>query len=194
MEKDVGGFDARIAEANAQAAAAESHLADAKKAAAEANAKAEQFRLGIATAEKDAADAKLALEKYKAWRNLTREQQTELVKILTPFAGQHFSLCVAGDPESLNLLKIITSILKSAGWIQIPTQLGATLMAADTGASVIFDAGIKIEATPGANPQIVEIAKLFASTLSNDGITAIARFDPDLKERTALNVSVGNKP
>ncbi len=186
------------AKAAERASEAESHLSEANARAAEASAKAEQFRLGIADAEKDAAEAKarlaetnLELAKMRVPRTLTSEQQAHLLSVLKPFAGQKFSLSVQGEAEAIDLLKTLKAILVSAGWVQIPTQLGAVEIG---DAGQIFVTGVVVEITPKAEMKRAEIAALLANELNASGIATRAWRNVQLRDDAAINVAVGKKP
>ena len=62
-------------------------------------------------------EAQLALEKFKAPRLLTTDQQARIVDKVRWLAGARFDLSVVtGDPEALNFMIHIADTLEKAGW------------------------------------------------------------------------------
>jgi hypothetical protein len=100
----------RIAELNkgtaqlaAEAESARGEIAKANRGAAEANARA--------------VEAQLALEKFKAPRELTPEQQARITFAALPFKGTRFDMAVIpNDPEAIVLVGKIAGPLRAAGW------------------------------------------------------------------------------
>jgi hypothetical protein len=81
-------------------------IARVNESASAANAKAEAFRLQIAEAEVRAAEAKVALERFKAPRTLSPEQQQRIATILRTFQGMRFDTAVQIEPEPQALCKL----------------------------------------------------------------------------------------
>jgi hypothetical protein len=101
-----------------RAAVLEKEAETARASIAAANARA-------AEASQKAAEAQLALEKFRAPRKLSSEQQTTIVGIISQFSGQKFDMAVnSGDPEAGFLLDTIESILTRAGWQQVDWKGG----------------------------------------------------------------------
>jgi hypothetical protein len=89
LRRDVAGAGERAAEAEARAS--------------EANARA--------------LEAKVALERFKAPRLLTPDQQQEVARKISSFRNTPFDMSVTvGDPEALTLVLLIGNALQSAGW------------------------------------------------------------------------------
>jgi hypothetical protein len=158
-------------------AANDKAIADAGARAAEANARA--------------AEANLEVAKLREPRSLTPKQQEHLASVMKPFAGQTFSMSVQGDFESIQFLRTLKSILASAGWVQIPSQLGDIQI---EGAGQIFETGVIVEVTPKAEMKRADIAALFVNELNTMGISARGLRDFNLKDDSALNIAVGKKP
>ena len=76
----------------------------------------------VADAQKQAADAQLALDKFKAPRRLSPEQQTALSHEMRPYAGTPFTMAVFNDKESNDLLGQIFQALVDAGWKPVAWQ------------------------------------------------------------------------
>ncbi len=83
----------------------------------------EMARLRVDTANADAraaeataraAEAQLALEKFKASRTLSSEQQTRIAVALKPFAGTPFAFSILPEPEPVTLMNQIASALNLA--------------------------------------------------------------------------------
>jgi hypothetical protein len=144
-----------------------------------------------AKADAHAAEVNLELAKLKAPRTLGGEQQQRLVSQLTPFAGQTFSLNVVADTEPISLMSMIKTVLASAGWMNIPSQIGDIQV---DGAGMAYGTAVELQMPLQGNPEVWERAKLFASALTAEGIVAVATLNPVLKDPQAINVMIGRKP
>jgi hypothetical protein len=83
--------------------------AEAKKSVSAANERA-------TVSEKRAAEARLALEKYKAPRILSPEQQSQLTERLRQFERTPFEFSVTPDPEAIALMGQLAMALTESGW------------------------------------------------------------------------------
>jgi hypothetical protein len=169
--------DERISKNEAEVAQAQAEAAKAKAEAAEAGARA--------------AEANLELEKLRAPRTLGTEQQKRLIAKLDPFLGQKFSFLVVADTEPINLMYMIETSLKAAGWERTPSQIGDIEIA---GAGITYGTAVEIQMPPIGDSGIWERAKLLAAALTSEGIVASAKLNPALKEVQVINVMVGKKP
>jgi len=122
-------------------------------------------------------------------RRLSADQVQHLVTLLKPFAGQEFSLAVAPDPEAIDLLKTIDSVVNAAGWRVIPAQMQSDVAVGK--AAQVFTTGVRIQFAMNASAETIRRAKILAAALNDDGIWTIAEPNPDLKSASALNVVGG---
>jgi hypothetical protein len=76
----------------------------------------DQLRKDTAEANARAVEAQLALEKFKAPRILTAQQQAAAVAALSAFAGTPFDFSVNPTPEPAALMGQIATILVNAKW------------------------------------------------------------------------------
>ena len=107
----------------------ETQVAAAEVRAAEANAVASQ--------------AQLELAKLKEPRTIAPEDQEKIISALKRFAGQNFGFSVFPDPEPLALLRVLDAVLTSAGWLRVPSQIGAIAVdAAGNTAGTAHDSGV----------------------------------------------------
>lgn len=139
--------DRRISETNERAAQANERAANAEQRAAEANEKAEQERL-----------ARMKIEERLAPRNLTLEQQKELVSALEQFKGQSLDICktVDSDTEVLNMINLIGATLQNeAGW-------AVTVCEEQNPERAI--SGMVVEVDPKASEAVWTAAKALVST------------------------------
>jgi hypothetical protein len=166
-------------------------LADANARTKEAGARAAEANEGAAKANAQAAQAELELARMRTPRTLTAEQQKHLISILTPFSGQKFSMSVQGEEEAITFLGTLKSVLVSAGWIPIPSQMGAVQI---NGAGEIFEDGVIVEVTPKAEMKCADLAALLTNALNAMGVSTRALRDSQLKDDSALNIAVGKKP
>lgn len=181
--------DEKIAEVSGKASAAET--------------KAEGFRLDIAKANENAAEAnriaeeerlaRVKIEERFSPRRLAKEQQLRIIEKLRPFAGQQFSFAVYPDPESIDLMRVLESILKSAGWIRIPSQIGDVEV---EGAGIAYASGIFVDVAPADIRVLRERISIFDNALRNEGLIAQHRMNPELtgKAHNAINIAIGKKP
>jgi hypothetical protein len=152
-----------------------------------------------AKAEKAASDAKLALEKFREPRTLSPEQQDKLLVACKPFAGQYFAFAVFPDPEPLALLRILDSLLKSAGWKRVPSQIdrvgGVKVDAAGESAATIFDSGVDAYIAPDDTASVAA-QHAFCAALVSAGISCENHRTPQLagKMPMAITISIGKKP
>ena len=56
------------------------------------------------------------------------EDQDKIIAALKEFAGQKFGFSVFADPEPLALLRVLDAVLKSAGWLRVPSQISAIVV------------------------------------------------------------------
>lgn len=173
-----------------QAKKADADLAQAKADIANADARA-------ADANARAYEAKLALEKFKAPRILTPEQQGRISAKVRQFAGTQFDAGMGpkGDPEPLYLLRSIHAALSSAGWSHIAwtsggeayTEAGMPSIGLTTVTNVIVDVH------PDRWAKFGTAARALAEALDAEGIAAIADSQPTSVNTDAIHVRVGRK-
>jgi hypothetical protein len=81
-------------------------------------AQGDQLRKDTAEANARALEAQLALERFRAPRSLTAEQQSELRAKLLPFAGTISRVWTmpAGSPDTAGLAGLLIHVLEQANW------------------------------------------------------------------------------
>ena len=158
----------------------ESQVAAAEARAAEANAVASQARLELA--------------KLKEPRTIAPEDQEKIVAALKEFAGQTFGFSVFQDPEPLALLRTLDTVLTSAGWLRVPSQIGAIVVdAAGNTAGTSSDSGVT--AFVGPDNRAAEAALLTLSkALTVAGIPCQPTRTDQLQGKKAIVINVGKKP
>lgn len=168
-------LEAHRVESNRQIAAAEAR-------AAEANAIASRARLELA--------------KLTEPRAIAPENQVTIIAELKQFEGQHFGFSVFPDPEPLALLRSIDTLLKSAGWLRVPAQIGVIAVdAAGSTAGTSHDSGVMVFVGP--NNEAAEPALLALSqVLTSAGIPCRPARTEQLRDKTpkAIVINVGKKP
>lgn len=130
----------------------------------------EMARLHLETAQANArgAEAQLALEKYRAPRAVSSEQQTAIVMALQRFAGQKYALSVAPGIEPARLLCILDGVLRRAGWVQQPA-IGSITVGTDCGTAALnslsgIDARRGLNATPETIAALNALGEALAPT------------------------------
>jgi hypothetical protein len=84
----------------------------------------------VADAKERAAKAELALERFKAPRTISLEQQSKMVSEIKSFAGIEFDASTSiENTEQLRLLISLTETLSKAGWKQIDWRYAVAGMA-----------------------------------------------------------------
>ena len=159
----------------------ESQVAAAEARAAEANAAASQ--------------ARLELEKIKEPRTIAPEDQEKIIAALKEFAGQNFGFSVFGDPESLALLRALDAMLKSAGWLRVPSQIGAIVVdAAGNTAGTSHNSGVTAFFGPD-NPDARAALLALSRALTIAGIPCQPSRTEQLRDKTpkAILINVGKK-
>lgn len=190
-----------------RAAKAEAGVSLAEQDSAEANAKAEGFRLDIATANEsaakaqaqvagamaEAAKANLELERLRTPRSLNDAQRARLGAVLRRFPGQQFSLSVNPDPEAINFLQVIESLLTSSGWVKTPPQIG-DIQVGDAGTA--YFSGVFLDVSPDEIEELRPIIRAVADALTAEGISTTPRTNVQLagKKARTINIGIGRKP
>ncbi len=160
----------------------ESQIAAAEARAAEANAVASQARLELA--------------KLKEPRTIVPDDQEKIIAALKKFAGQNFGFSVFPDPESLALLRTLDAMLKSAGWLRVPSQIGAIVVdAAGNTAGTSHDSGLAAFVGPDnrdAEPALLTLSR----ALTVAGVSCQSSRTEQLRDKTpkAIIINVGKKP
>ena len=170
----------KIAESERRARADLEHqLAIAEARAAEANAVASQAQLDLA--------------KLKEPRTIASKDREKMIATLKKFAGQQFSFSVFQDPEALDFLKTLDAVLKLAGWIRVPHQIGSLVVnVAGNTASASFLSGVVAFIRPdnrGSEPALLALG----TALTNAGIPCKPYRYERLKGETpkAIHIHVG---
>ena len=96
----------------------------AAKSIATLSLQGDQLRKDTAEANERAAEAKLALEKFRAPRTLSPEQQGRITEKLKQFANTKFDAAAVQDTEATRFLVQIENSLAAAGWVQIEWKGG----------------------------------------------------------------------
>jgi hypothetical protein len=166
-------------------------ITDATQKEADTKIKAADVRIAEANAR--ALEAQVALEKFKAPRILTAEQQQNVVAAVKPWAGLSVSFSVTSEPESIALMQVVRRTLGSAGWVPIASQMGDLEI---DGAGVATASGIEVQVHPlsARGTKLAGAAQALAQALMAADIAAIATANPQLKNESAVNVMVGKKP
>ena len=211
----VSGLKADAAKAQAQIATLEKETAAARAALAEADARATQAQTDatqaqerIATLENEVASAAAAraesdrpaagmqssIEKGKAFRTLSQEQQARITAALSPYAGQDYMLSVVPDSKSENLLCQIDAALRAAKWRRLPNPYSVTI---DTVCGT-FDIsslwGFRIRLSDKADTKHQWNMLMLVNALKAEGIAADASIDAEEASLTAIAISVGVEP
>jgi hypothetical protein len=167
-------------------------VASLEEQSAQANAQA-------AEASARAVEAQLALEKFKAPRTLSLEQQAKIIGEMKQFSGTPFVLGVFQEPEALALLTQVEDILIAAGWVEQEWKSGGDVVGARQGRPTIgytFVTGLYVQADNSHAADFTPIVVQLASLLSDAGIDAkpeVGRMAPNTNN-DAIKILIGQKP
>ena len=186
----------KISAAQAEAAEAMKIAESERLARAELESQVVVAEARAAEANAVASRAQLELAKLTQPRTIAPEDQEKIIATLKEFAGQRFSFSVFGDPESLALLRVLDAMLKSAGWLRVPSQIGAIAVeVAGSTAGTSHDSGLAVFVAPddrNAEAALVVLSK----ALTAAGIPCRANRTEQLRDKTpkAIVINVGKKP
>jgi hypothetical protein len=198
---DIADEDARAAAARAdethaieRASVLKADAAKAQERIASLEEEAAAAKAAIAMADARAVEAQLALEKFKAPRTLTLEQQARITAAVTAYAGQEYTLSVAAGSEAENLLCAIDAALTAAEWKRIP---GSYPITADTkcgtvGLNILSGLSIRLSDKAATEQQWNVLALVDA--LRAEGIAVDGAIDAENASPTAIAVMIGIKP
>ena len=164
-------------------------IAAIRARAAENEARAEEARAA-------AAQAQLELARFKAPRTITPDQSMAVVQAVRGFEGQHYAFSSYGDAEALNYVGQIDRVLTKAGWVRVPSQLGAIEVMVG-GMTVGQSAGTRgvVVLIGEDNSESAPALAALARVLNDVGIVCGKGFAPTLKGKRpkAITIVVGQK-
>jgi hypothetical protein len=178
---------------------------EARRETARLSAEAETARASIAEANARAAEAsaraveaQLALEKFKAPRTLSLEQQAKIIGEMKQFSGTPFVLGVFIEPEAIALLTQVDEILIAAGWVEQEWKASAIVYSREGKPNVGYTTitGLYIQADNSHAADFGQIVVKLASLLSDAGIDAkaeVGRMVPNTNN-DAIKILIGQKP
>jgi archaellum component FlaG (FlaF/FlaG flagellin family) len=158
------------------------------------NVKEAYLKKEIAEANARALEAQLALEKFKAARTLSPEQQKRIADKMRRFAGQEWAASIAFSTDSLSLLAEIDSALKAAGWIR-GAALGQVTVGGNTSISLFEAPGVRVQIAPSKAADLTSVAAALASAIMDEGIDATPALSADVEVKpTVIQITIGLKP
>ncbi|CAN7312401.1 hypothetical protein LJR029_005476 [Caballeronia sp. LjRoot29] len=149
-----------------------------------------------AIAQQNAMEAKLELEKFKAPRTLSVEQQKRIYEKLLAFKLIQFDAATVNESEAVYLLDGIEQILVALDWKETAWPGDPNIhrngkqpigQAVEVGISVQVDA---------SQPELEKAAKALSAALVAEGISARAEFTPPnspSKNKDVLHLIIGKK-
>ena len=143
------------------------------------------------------AAAESELRTLKEPRTIPGAKQGHMSDVLRHFAGQPYTIMVFSDPEARQLAGQIDSVLRTAEWVRVPSQLGDVVVdLSGDAAGISYDTGVRAlvgHDNPDAHPALL----VLADQLTDSGgipCTANSTNQLDGKEPKAILVNVGKKP
>lgn len=175
---------------------ADLRLSDNERATKNAIAESDVAKASAATANARALEARLELEKYKAGRTLTAEQQKSIESALRAFSGTAFDAAVGpmGDPEPIVFLRILEPVLVNAGWKPMRWS-GGGIEYTEAGMPAIGITSVTniiIDVSPAAWHKLGLAANALAAALAASGVDAIASNTSPINNEV-IHIRVGRK-
>jgi hypothetical protein len=181
--------DERIAENEAETARALESAAQAAQRASEADAQA-------ARANARALEAGLELARFKAPRELTTPQQSELSRALSSFVGQKYTAVIVPAGFDVGVFwQSLDVALSGASWSRVPPA-GLAVGNPPAGVSVGHEIGITVGLMPEAPAATLAAAKALIDALAEAGHAAKQTATTDHKEKRTdvITLRIGIKP
>lgn len=187
------------AELDKYKAASAAEVGRAHEGIEKAKGEAARANESAALANARAAEAQLALEKFKAPRKLSLEQQAAIVAKIGKFAGQKFDMAVnAGDPEANDLLDTIENILTRAGWVAVDWNGGDVVFTRPSRqvVGIVTMTGVFAQMEREKVAEFEAPAVILMGTLNLEGIESKAEAGqiPHAQNKDVLHIMVGKKP
>jgi hypothetical protein len=141
----------------------------------------------------------LALEKLKAPRKLTPEQEADVVGSIKAFAGVPFTIGLFNEPEALDLMAQLERVLAAAGWVEGDWKgSGDTRLSRPGKPSLGFTsvAGVFVQADKSHLADFGPAVVALAAALTKNGVAAtpqVGNMPPD-PAREAIQILIGKKP
>jgi hypothetical protein len=174
---------------------AQERIAILNKETARLSADAEASRAAIAGANARALEAQLALEKFKAPRTFTPEQQQRITSKVIQFTGQEWAASVSSVPDALSFLMSLDAALKDAGWIRVPPLGDVTIADGQVSIALFEKPGIRVQVAPDRESDLGLVARVLAAAMQSEGIAAEAATSVEVEKRpTAIQIMIGYKP
>ncbi len=187
-DQKIAEATARGEEAKAEVAKANEHAKVLEKGIVDANVRAEE-------AKADAAKAKLALERFKAPRSLSPEQQGQIIDAVKGFAGQQFAGLVAGSvTDAWPLWAELHKILSAAGWVGMPPA-GLAVGDPPAGVPVSPGKGVTVVVPTDDLQTLIPATNALISALNSEGIatTGAHTTGPQIRPKIIV-IEIGTKP
>jgi hypothetical protein len=152
----------------------------------------------ISDANARAIEAQLALEKFKAPRTLSPEQQRRIASKLLAFEGTTFELITyRAEPEPASLAESIGAAVKNAKWSLIPVD--GSMLGVASGVFVTVNKTTCDESgrcTEAVLKRDRDAAEALVTALRNEGIVSALTTPGNLRinPRVAVQIHVGLKP
>jgi len=194
-EANLAGANARAEEARADAAKAYAHSDEAKADSAKSLERATEAQKHLAEAneraakaEQKAAEASLALEKYKAPRVLSHEEQQLIISKVSKFAGQEYTVTTFWDlKEPLDFSNQLHHTLTASGWEYIKPGEGGSILLGGL-------AGIQVWIHPDADIAVKDAANALISVLKDIEQNPVLKFqNPKNAKDNKIHLNIGTK-
>jgi hypothetical protein len=182
--------------------AREVQVAQLIKDAARLSKEGDDAKAAIAEANARAVEAQLALEKFKAPRVISPEQQSKIAANLGRFTGTHFDLALnPGDPEAAYFVRQLAETLEAASWtwVEFNHPNGPFMTVAQypdkPNMGYLVRMGVSVEVHSDHAAEFSEAAKALADTLNAEGFPTSIGVQPssDIPNHDTMHIVVGRK-
>ncbi len=192
FDKDLRDKDVKIAEAQRDAADANTKAEGFRLDIAKANESAAQAQAQVADATAEAAKANLELARIRTPRTIPRGKEAVLSAELGVFSGQEFAAYTFQDQESMDLANAVGRILLGASWkLETPES---DIVIGRLGTTPI--SGVQIQIAPESSGPVRSAADALARALKAEGIDSAvdSRNPARAKTPKTIHVLIGKKP
>jgi hypothetical protein len=194
-EANLAGANSRAEEARADAAKAYARSDEAKVESAKSFERATEAQKHLAEsneraahAEQKAAEAKLSLEKFKAPRVLSLQEQQLIISKVSKFVGQEYTITTFWDlKEPLAFSNQLHQVLLTSDWKYIPPGEGGSFLLGGI-------AGVQVWVHPDADLPVKDAATALVSALEEVGQNPTLKLqNPKNAKDNKIGLNIGTK-
>jgi hypothetical protein len=136
----------------------------------------------------------LALEKFRAPRNLTSEQQQNVIDGIKGFAGQQYCALLSAGADTQSFWTLLNAVLRRAGWRRVSSG-GLEVGNPPAGVGINLLPGVYVGYAAEEDEGRTAAAAKLAAALNLAGISAAAGVDTvATQDQRTIRIAIGVKP